>query len=482
MTFTHKVVLLLALLAVVFVMGYWMGQPGVVGAKSAQAQPLYYHCPMHPAYRSDKPGDAPCCGMRLVAVYAEGTATAGGSGDRNSGAVHISLAKQQIMGLKTAKVARTSGSHTLRVLGRVAADETRVFRITALADGVIRAVGPYAAGNVIHKDDLLAKYFVSLPEVYSAIQSYFVAMNALDQGLSLDPDPRLIDQAKAQVRLSEELLQTYGMSEKQLREVARTRQATRDIEFRSPVSGLVLARNVALGQRAARGEELFRIAELSRIWVLADLFENESGLVRTGSEARVRYQGIAHRAVVAEARQFDAASRTMKVRLELDNPGLVLRPDMFVDVELDVREPAGISVPVDALIDSGRRQAVFVATGEGAFEPREVTVGTRYGDRVQIAKGLEEGDTVVVSGLFLLDSESRLQLATAGAVAITSPASTTAAAPKASVDPVCGMDVEAPARHQSEFAGSVYRFCSKECKDKFDHNPAQYVARKGGRS
>jgi Cu(I)/Ag(I) efflux system membrane fusion protein len=363
----------------------------------------------------------------------------------------------------------------------VAADETRVHRVTALVDGVVRHVSSYAAGNRVRTGDLLARYFVSLPEVYNAMQSYFVAMNTLEQGLALSDDQKRIDQAKAQVRLSEELLETYGMSETQIQEVARTRQVTRDIEFRSPATGLVLSRTVAIGQRAERGAELFRIADLSRVWVLADLYENDGGLVRPGARANIRYQGRAWPATVGTALQFDAASRTLKVRLELDNPGMVLLPDMFVDVEFEIQEPEGISVPADALLDAGRRKVVFVAASDGGFEPREVSTGARFGDRVQILDGLKEGETLVVSGLFLLDSESRLQMAAAEAAKPPAPAAA------AHVDPVCGMEVEpADAKYHSSHGGAEYYFCSKACKQEFDGAPARFArkaaAAKGGQS
>jgi YHS domain-containing protein len=177
---------------------------------------------------------------------------------------------------------------------------------------------------------------------------------------------------------------------------------------------------------------------------------------------------------VADARQFDAASRTLKVRLELDNPGLILRPDMFVDVEFEIQEPEGISVPYDAVLDSGRRKVVFVSAGQGVFEPREVTTGTRYGDRVQIVQGLHQGDNVVVSGLFLLDSESRLRLAAASAAK-------PALAAGATTDPVCGMAVDpAKAAHSSTYNGSNYYFCSPSCKSQFDKDPARFAAKKAG--
>jgi len=287
----HKVILAVVLLAATFLAGYWMHAPGTGIKENAVRKPLYYRDPMHPAYRSDKPGIAPDCGMQLEPVYADGSTGPGESGDSMPpGAVRVSLEKQQIMGLRVAKVTRAPESHTLRVLGRVAADETRVHRVTAQAEGVVRMVSSFTPGNLVHKDDLLATYFVPLRDVYNALQSYFVTMNLVDQRIASDPRAAGIDSAQAQVRLAEELLKTYGVSEAQLRALARTREITRDIEFRAPITGIVLSRTVGLGQRLEKNAELFRIADVSRVWVLADLFEGDSGLVRPGATARVRYR------------------------------------------------------------------------------------------------------------------------------------------------------------------------------------------------
>jgi membrane fusion protein, copper/silver efflux system len=476
----RKAILSAALVAAGFIGGYALHRPSADPPAAAARKILYYHCPMHPAYKSDRPGSAPCCGMEMVPVYA-GEAVPAAAGADVPGAVRISAERQQMVGLRTAKVERTSGLHTIRALGRVAADETRIRRITALVEGVVRSVCPWAAGDLVRKDEVLATSFVSVRDIYAAMQNYFLALSAVDQGLERSGDKSLIDSSQAQVRLNEELLKTYGLTEAQMRNLARTRQITRDIEFRSPVDGIVLARSVSLDQRVERGYELFRIADLSKVWVLADLFENESGQVQPGSAVRVRYQGRSHRAVVTQARQFDPAARTMRVRLDLDNPGLVLRPDMFVDVEFDVQEPEGISVPVDAVLDSGRRKAVFVSSGDGVFEPREVIAGSRFGDRVHIVKGIDEGDSVVVSGLFLLDSESRLQLSASRAAGMPAPASSSASVTTAAktIDPVCGMEVDpSSAAYRSEYQGATWYFCSRECKTKFDAAPAKYAPRK----
>jgi Cu(I)/Ag(I) efflux system membrane fusion protein len=473
MGFSQKITLLVGLLAATFLGGYWLGQPGIATAvttpQQQQKKPLYYQCPMHPAYRSDRPGAAPCCGMELAPVYA-------GDAPASAGAVNISLEKQQLMGLRTARVARGSGVHTIRVLGRVAVDETRVHKVTSQVEGVVREVSGYAPGDVVRKDDLLATYFVTTPELYSAIQSYFVAMNARDQGIALNPQA-VLDASKAQLRLSEELLQSYGLTIQQINELARTRQITRDIQVRSPATGLVLARNASLGQRLEKGGEVFRVADLTHVWAVADVFESDSGMLTPGAPARVRYQGRTYPARICDSRQFDPVSRTLKVRLELDNPKLTLRPEMFVDVEVDVREPEGLSVPADALVDSGRRRVVFVSTGEGSFAAREVVVGARYGDRVEILEGVGDGDDVVVSGLFLLDSESRLQLAASHAHSHAAPSKAAAAAGQ--VDPICGMEVEAAKNTpQSVFQGTTYYFCSGSCKEEFDKNPAKYAGKK----
>jgi Cu(I)/Ag(I) efflux system membrane fusion protein len=165
--------------------------------------------------------------------------------------------------------------------------------------------------------------------------------------------------------------------------------------------------------------------------------------------------------------QFDPESRTLKTRFELDNPGLILRPDMFVDVELHVEMPAAVTVPADAVIDLGSRKTVYVAPAEGMFEPRVVQTGWRLGDRVQIVSGLEPGERIVVSSNFLVDSESRMKLAAFGS----------ASAAQQVKDPVCGMNVDpaAPGTLKVTRAGTTYYFCSESCKKSFEANPGKYV-------
>jgi membrane fusion protein, copper/silver efflux system len=277
----------------------------------------------------------------------------------------------------------------------------------------------------------------------------------------------------AQTQAAQENLEFLGMSPTQRREIERTLQIARNIELRSPVTGQVLAREVYPGLPFDRGAELFRIADLSRVWVYADVFDRDAWLLRTARTAVVTRHG--GRPVVARIGkalpQFDAATRALKVRLEVDNPDYALRPDMFAEVEFRVSPPASISVPADAVVDSGLHKTVYVDRGNGHFEPRTVEISWRFGDRMGIAKGLQAGDRIVVAGNFLIDSESRMQAA----------AARPEAAPQGNQgkthDPVCGMEVDPAKAVHSEHAGKTWYFCSQNCRRDFDANPAKYLAK-----
>jgi len=400
-------VLAVVLAAGFFLAGTWYNQRATVkGGIREGRRVLYYQDPMHPDYKSDKPGIAPDCGMQLEPVYAAGE-PAELRGAPSS--VRISEQKQRSIGLRTEEVTRASSDHTLRVLGRVAPDETRIYRVAVAVDGWVRKAGPITTGSVVHKDDVLATFYNR--DFLTAQQTYLYALNTMDRFQENESADQL-KLTKAQMRAASENLEFLGMGELQLREIARTREIATDIELRSPVTGLVQARNAFPGLRFERGSELFRIADLSHVWILADVFENDARLLRAVRNATVRYQDrLLPVHLSSSLPQFDPVSRALKVRLETDNPELILRPDMFVDVEFQVSLPATIAVPVDAVIDSGLRKTVYVETPEGSFVPRLVETGWRLGDNVEIVSGLVAGERIVAAGNFLLDSESRMKLA-----------------------------------------------------------------------
>jgi RND family efflux transporter MFP subunit len=347
--------------------------------------------------------------MRLEAVY-------GGDADRSAaelsgmpGLVQISAAKQQLIGLRTDAVERAPVSNALRIPGRIAADEARLYRIIAASDGWIRELAGSPAGTSVKKDEVLASYYVR--DLVSTQQSYLYSLDINTQYEQAQTTNMLQrNTAGVNLRQAVDALRTLGMADLQIEELRRTHNSASELRIYSPVSGFVLARNLSPGQRFDKGAELYRIADISHVWVMADVFERDGEFLNPGATATVRYRGHDFHARMSGALpQFDPQSRTLKTGFELDNPGFILRPDMFVDVEIQVKMPAAITVSADAVIDSGLRKTVYVDRGGGFFEARRVQTGWRLGDRVEITGGLMPGDQIVVSGNFLIDSESRLK-------------------------------------------------------------------------
>jgi YHS domain-containing protein len=397
-----------------------------------------------------------------------------------AGMVRISVDKQQLIGVRTDEVRLDSSSHVLRVPGRIAVDDQRLYRIVAAADGWIVDLGQNTVGSFVRKNQLLASYYQK-DLLYT--ERLFL--------LSIPPTEALpvqtTDFSQASIRTAGsanpqfpiDSLRGLGMSDVQIEQIHRTRTASPHIGIYSPGSGFVLARNISPSQRFEKGTEFYRIADLSHVWVITDVFEKDGELLqggqllRPGAKAKVLYQGHALNAHMSDALpQFDPQSRTLKTRFELDNPNYMLRPDMFVDVELHVEVPVAITVPVDAVLDTGRHKTVFVECGEGCFAPREVETGWRLADRVQITNGLQPGERIVVAGNFLIDSESRMKLA-----AVSTP---TKEVSSTEIDPVCGMKVDARASHtiNVNHAGKTWYFCSEKCKKTFEANPDRYSPKK----
>jgi Cu(I)/Ag(I) efflux system membrane fusion protein len=285
-----------------------------------------------------------------------------------------------------------------------------------------------------------------------------------------------------------ERLRTMGVSEDQIREMRRTRQLPLTVQLRAPVDGVVVGRDFLPGQRIGPGMECFRIANVDRVWVLADVSDADAAIVRPGAKARVAVRGREplEGVVSDDPPRFDPTSQTFKVRLEVANPHAALRPDMFVDVEVDVAHGVAVTVPTEAVLDAGLRKTVFVEVGEGTFEPRQVETGWRAGGQVEIRRGLSAGDRIVVSGTFMVDSESQLRAAAASASdepGAAAPAAAGAATEGAALDPVCGMSVDpaqaAAAGRTHVHGGRTYHFCADGCRDTFAADPARFAQRGG---
>ncbi len=388
-----------------FVLGHFRAP-----AAARSRVPLYYVDPMHPAYKSDKPGIAPDCGMQLVPVFADELNKAPSAGtDSNATQVKIDSTAQQLYGIRVTPVEKFSGSRTLRVLGRVAADETRVFRVNIGTDGYVKQTQDDAVGNRVKKDQHLAVIYS--PEFLTLIGGYLSANERTQPEASRDVASSAF---AAGVQARADRLRNIGMSDSQIDELGKTRRIPEDVYVVSPVDGFVISRTISPGQRFERYTEFYRIADLSHIWILADVFGGDAQAFRPGTLATVTLPDTGqtlHARVTNILPEVDPATRTMRVRLEADNPGFVLRPDMFVNVDLPISLAPGLTVPLDAVLDSGLSKRVFVESGDGYFEPRQVVTGWRADERVQIVRGLQEGEKVVYAGTFLVDSESRVQTA-----------------------------------------------------------------------
>lgn len=412
-------ILLLCFQAVgIFFAGSWYSQHKTSASTSAGIlKPLYYVDPMHPAYKSDRPGIAPDCGMQLEPVFADGPFVAANARVPSTlpeGSVHIDPAKQQLFGVQVVQVEESSGSYKLRLFGRVTPDETTIYKLNAGIEGYIHDVSAATTGSLVRKDQVLATF--SSPMAAMTIQTYILNLGAEERFKKSSAEGSVEGQslaaANANIQQRTQQLQNLGMSQLQMEEIRRTRQFPDSIKIVAPVEGFVLARNVSPGQKFERDTEWYRIASLRRVWILADVFENDAQYLPAGINVRVSLpnQGKTLVGRVSDVLpQFDASTRTLKVRLEMDNPGYILRPDMFVDIELPVAFSRALVVPASAVLDSGLQKTVFVERGAGLFSPRKVEIGHRFDDRVEIVKGLLPGERIVVSGNFLINSETRLK-------------------------------------------------------------------------
>ena len=317
------------------------------------------------------------------------------------GAVQVSPERQQAIGVRLGVVSRLAATRLLRTTGRVAPDENRTYPIVAAVSGWIRNVESVTTGDAVKKDQVLASFVAPEVEFRSAQQSYYTGLEAFyrmarhaapaaSRSRSRRRTPPLRG-AEAIDRMADEL-RTMGVSNSQLQEMAARREVVPDIRVESPVDGIVLKRNVSPGLRFDRGFEFYRIADLNRVWILADVHRHQLPFIRRGAAARITTAdgSLALSATVSPSEPiFDEATLTLKVRLEAANPQRALKPGMFVDVEFPVDLPATLVVPADAIVDSGLRKTVFVDRGDGALRAAAGRDGWRIGDDVEVTKGLD---------------------------------------------------------------------------------------------
>ena len=363
------------------------GHPLPVGEGKAK-KILYYVDPMHPQYKSDKPGKAPDCGMDLVPVYADGA---------NSNALTISTQRQQLIGVATGVVERRAMGKTIRTNARIAADETRLAKITTKFDGYIQKLYVNFTGEPVRKGQPL--FTIYSPDLLSAQQEYLLAVR------SSTHVPGLLEASRERLRL-------WDISAADLRALEQSGTPKTSLTIHSPASGVVTTKMAVAGAKAMAGEPLYEIANLDRVWALADVYESELPFVKAGAPATVTVNGHAFPGRVAFiAPVVDEMTRTVKVRIEIDNRSGALKPDMFAEATIDEPKRDALVVPESAVLQTGTRNLVFIAGPNQSFEPREVTIGTRDENFLEIRSGVAEGEKVATQANFLIDSESQLKSA-----------------------------------------------------------------------
>ena len=398
-----KIIAVTVLLGAIFEFGRFYSPAKTAPVQAPARKVLYWVDPMHPAYKSDKPGIAPDCGMTLEPVYADSAPAAQPADAQPPGTIRISPEKQQMIGVKFGTAEYTSVGETLHAVGKIAVDETRVVRVHPKVEGWIEHVDCDFMGAPVKKGDPLLTVYS--PEMLASEKEYLLALKAHD----VMPDGDAI------VAASRKRLELWDLSPSQIDELEQTRKPIQSITIYSPATGVITARNSFANQRITPETELYAITDLSRVWVMADIFENDIPKIRMGQAGMVKMPYASGGEFLARVDfvmpQVDPQTRTAKVRLEAQNPAMKLRPDMFVDIEFAVGGARQLTVPVDAVLNAGSHQTVFVDRGNGYLEPRQVETGDQVDDHIVITRGLKERERIVTSANFLIDSESQLKSA-----------------------------------------------------------------------
>ncbi len=396
--------------------GWWgnsyFGGAGTAGAGVCPggAEPLYWRAPMDPTYLRKEPGKSPM-GMDLVPVC-PGAERTEGSAPAPAGEVQVDPGVVQRIGVRTAPVERGDLTRSIRTVGRVAWDERRVSHVHTKVQGWVEELHVHYRGQQVERGQPLLEIYS--PELVSTQEELLIAARYRD-ATSGSPVEDVRRGGDSMFDATRRRLELWDIPDATIERLLATGQIRKTLTLSAPARGVVLDLGVRHGMEVDPAQNLYTIADLSRVWVLADIYENELPWVQVGQHGVVELSYLPGRTFHGSTTYIDPfldpKTRTARVRLELDNPDGVLKPDMFANVTLATEARRDVLViPDEAVLRSGKRNLAIVALGDGRFRPREVQLGLDSGGgRVEILSGLVEGERVVVSGQFLIDSESRLQ-------------------------------------------------------------------------
>ena len=331
------------------------------------------------------------------------------------GSVMIDPSKQQLIGVKIGEAEIVPLARTLRAVGKVTFDETKIVRIHPKIEGWIEKVFVNFTGMAVKKGQPLLSIYS--PELVSTQQEFLISLKA-KKTLGKSDFAEVASSANSLYEASRKRLQLWDIPDSEINKIERSGETVKALTLYAPSGGYVLTKNVFERQKVTSDTELYAIADLSKVWVIADIYEYEMQEIRTGQTATMNltyYPGETFTGKITYIYpQLDPQTRTLKARIEFSNPGLKLKPDMYADVNLQIVYPRQISVPEEAVLDSGEEQIIFVAHGNGYFEPRKVQLGAKVDNRYIVLSGLEAGEKIVTSGNYMLDSESRLKSSMGG--------------------------------------------------------------------
>lgn len=363
----------------------------------------YWVAPMDPTYIRDEPGQSPM-GMDLVPVYEDEAAT--------GSIISIDPVTSQNMGVRITTVTRKNISRTVRTVGLVGYNEPKQFSVNSKVDGWVERLYVNETGQFVKKGSALLEIYS--PALVSAQEEFLLASNN-SKSLSKSPFPSIADGATRLLESSRRRLKLWDVSDRQITRLEKRGEVTKTLTLYAPYDGIVNMKMVREGQYVKSGMELLMISDISKVWVYADIYEFEMPWVKVGQKAKIILPYVGSDPIESEVSYIypfvEPKTRTIKARFDIDNPDFTLKPDMYVNVRLET-DPVenALTVPVEAVLHSGERQTVFVALGDGKFEPRLVKTGLQNeaGD-IEIVQGLLEGEHVVISAQFMLDSESKLR-------------------------------------------------------------------------
>lgn len=372
-----------------------------------QKRILYWYDPMHPAYHSDKAGIAPDCGMALVPMYESKTPAEQASAE--AGLIHMPKSQQRALGVRLTTVEEQSVSRTLRTSGVVTADETRIAHVHVKTAGWVEDVYANFVGQLVRKGQAL--FTVYSPDLVATQQEYLIAQRG-ERQLGNSQYEEVAKSSQSLKESARERLKLWDLTDKQIANLDRTGVVNKTITVYSPVSGFITDRKAFPHTSTSGDTELYTIADLSRVWVTADVFEADLPYVKVGQQAVIHFPyapGASIKGRVGYSYPvLDPQTHTAKIRIEVANPGLVLKPNMLADVELTIDYGRHVVVPAEAVLNSGTMQTVFIARDDATFEPRMVTMGATVDGKTILTSGVKKGESIVESGNFLLDSDTRL--------------------------------------------------------------------------